>query len=129
MALDWCVLHLIFLAASLGASGANEPETLRYDLRFGATQSSPIGPPVPCAVPTPGHELCPYVEPDYVPNYDTVVPRAIVSCGATFVRFEPMTEGAERAFFDVPLARALAAVACIKQHVPQGAVEAAGMAR
>jgi hypothetical protein len=59
-----------------------------------------------------------------VPNYETVVPQAIASCGASFIRFEAMTEGAERAFFYVPSDRALSAVACIKRHVPQGNVEA-----
>ena len=84
--------QLLILAAALFGSGANEPELVAYDLRFGATPTSPIGPPVPCAAPTPGHELCPYVEPDYIPNYETVVPQTIVSCGASFVRFEPLTE-------------------------------------
>lgn len=116
--------QLFILAAALFASGASEPEVLRYDVRFGATPTSPIGPPIPCVTPTPGHEWCPYVEPDYVPNYETVVPQAIVSCGASFVRFEPMTEGAERAFFQVPRRGAPAAVACIKRHLPQGNVEA-----
>lgn len=101
------------------------PETkkLTFALRFGATPTSPIGPPVPCKVPKPEHELCPYLEPDYVPKYETVVPETIQSCGATFVRFEAMTEGAERAFFNVEPARAAAAVACIKKQLPQGNID------
>ena len=72
--------QLLAVAAALLASGAGKPETLRYELRFGATPTSPIGPPVPCAIPTAGHALCPYREPDYVPNYEEVVPQAIRSC-------------------------------------------------
>jgi hypothetical protein len=63
------------------------------------------------------------LEPDYVPKYDTVVPETIQSCGATFVRFEAMTEGAERAFFDVEPTRAAEAVACIKKQLPQGNID------
>lgn len=118
-----CVRQLFLLAAAFLVSGANKPEALRYELRFGSTLTSPIGPPVPCAHPTPGHELCPSVEPDYVPNYETFVPQTILSCGGSFVRFAPMTDGAERAFFDVPPDRAHAAVECIKRQVPQGHVE------
>lgn len=120
--------RLFILAATLFVSGASEPEFLRYDVRFGATPTSPIGPPVPCANPAPGHELCPYMEPDYVPNYETAVPQVIVSCGASFVGFEPLTEGAERAFFQVLRNRAPTAVACIKRHLPQGTVEAVSLA-
>lgn len=111
------------VAAAAFLSAAAKPETLQYALRFGATPTSPIGPPVPCAVPVPGHMLCPYFQTDYVPNYEKVVPQAIQSCGASFVRFEPLTEGAERAFFEVAAGRAAAVVACIKQHVPQGNVD------
>lgn len=115
----------LLAAAAIFLSGAGKPESLRYALRFGASPTSPIGPPVPCAVPTPGHTLCPYLEPDYVANYERVVPQALQSCGASFVRFEPMTEGAERAFFDVDSVQAAKVVACIKRHVPQGSVDAA----
>jgi hypothetical protein len=101
-----------------------KPKTLRYELRFGATPTSPIGPPVPCAVPRPGHELCPYLEPDYVPNYEAVVPQTIRSCGASFVSFQPMTEGAQRAIFDVDPHRTSVVIDCIKRRVPQGHVEA-----
>jgi hypothetical protein len=59
-----------------------------------------------------------------MPNYERVVPQAIQSCGASFVRFEPLTEGAERAFFDVDSGRAAQVVACVKRHVPQGNVDA-----
>jgi len=86
---------MVFLSA-LFLSGAVKPALLTYDLRFGATPTSPMGPPVPCRVPTPGHEMCPYLEPDYVPNYETDVPQTIRSCGASFVRFEALTDGAER---------------------------------
>lgn len=116
-------LFLLTVAATF-LSAAAEPVTLQYALRFGATPTSSIGPPVPCAVPTAGHTLCPYLEPDYVANYETVVPQAIQSCGASFVRFEPLTDGAERAFFQVDSGRSAEAVACIKQHVPQGNVDA-----
>lgn len=123
------VRHVFLLAVSAAfLSAATKSETLHYALRFGATPTSPIGPPVPCAAPTPGHTLCPYLEPDYVPNYETAVPHAIQSCGALFVRFEPLTEGAERAFFQVDTDRASKVVACIKQHVPQANVEAAAQA-
>lgn len=111
----------------MAVEGQSQPA--RYSLRFGATPTSPIGPPIPCAVPTPGHELCPYYEPDYVPNYETVVPQTIRSCGASFVDFAPLTEGAVRAFFDVNPVRASAIVDCIKQHVPQGYVEVASERR
>lgn len=67
--------------------------------------------------------MCPYVEPDYIPKYETVVPETIQSCGATFVRIEAMAEGAERAFFYVKPARATAAVACIKKELPQGNID------
>jgi hypothetical protein len=80
---------------------------------------------VPCAHPTQGHELCPYIEPDYVPNYENVVPQVIRSCGATFTRFEPLSEGAERAFFDIGADRDSTVVGCIKLHVPQAHVERA----
>lgn len=116
-------LFLLAVAATF-LSAAAKPETLQYALRFGATPTSPIGPPVPCAVPTPGHTLCPYIEPDYVPNYGKVVPQAIQQCGASFVRFEPLTEGAERALFEVASGRAAQVVVCIKQHVPQGNIDA-----
>jgi len=102
---------------------AVETKKLRFALRFGATPTSPIGPPIPCKVPKPGHELCPNVEPDYVPKYETVVPETIQSCGAIFIRFEAMTEGAERAFFDVGPTHAAAAVACIKKQLPQGNID------
>ena len=115
--------HLFLLATALLVCAATDPASLRFDIRFGATPTSPIGPPVPCANPTPGHELCPYAETDYVPNYETVVPQTIRSCGGSFVRFEAMTEGAERAFFDVHADRARAVAACISEHLPQGHVE------
>ena len=115
----------LLAATAIFLSGAGKAESLRYSLRFGATPTSPIGPLVPCAVPTPGHMLCPYLEPDYVPNYERVVPQAIQSCGASFVRFEPLTEGAERAFFELDSSRSAEVVACIKHHVPQGNVDAA----
>ena len=115
----------LLAAAATFLSAAAKPETVQYALRFGATPTSPIGPPVPCAVPTPGHALCSYVEPDYVPNYEKVVPQAIQMCGASFVRFQPLTEGAERAFFEVASGRAAQVVACLKQRVPQGNVDAA----
>jgi hypothetical protein len=107
-------------------SGADQPATLRYELRFGATPTSPIGPPVRCPAPTPGHEFCPYQEPDYVPNYEKVVPQAIQSCGGSFVGFEAMTEGAELAIFSVDPDRVAEVLNCIKRRVPQGNVEAAG---
>ena len=113
----------LFIAAALFVTGAGKPQTVTYGLRFGATPASPIGPPVPCAHPTAGHELCPYLEPDFVPNYEAVVPQAIRSCGASFVRFEPLTDGAERAFFDVPADRAAAAVDCIKKRVPNANID------
>jgi hypothetical protein len=69
--------------------------------------------------------LCPYREPDYVPNYESVVPAAIQSCGASFTGFEAMTEGAEIASFDVDPDRAPAIVDCIKQRLPQAHVETA----
>lgn len=97
--------------------------TSRFALRFGVTPSSPIAPPVPCLVRLPGHELCPVVPPDYIPNFDTIVPQAIRSCGASFVRFEPLTEGAMRAFFDVDSDRASTVVGCINRQVPQGTVD------
>jgi len=115
---------MVFLSA-LFLSGAVKPALLTYDLRFGATPTSPIGPPVPCRVPTPGHELCPYLEPDYVPNYETDVPQTIRSCGASFVRFEALTDGAERAYFEISSDHALAAVDCIKRHFPHGAIDGA----
>lgn len=118
--------QLILLAAALSLSGAGQPQTLSYELRFGATPTSPIGPPVPCQLPTPGHAMCPYQEPDYVSNYESVVPQAILSCGGSFVGFEAMTEGAELAIFNVDPDRAPVVVNCIKQRVPQGNVEAAG---
>jgi len=67
--------------------------------------------------------LCPYVEPDYVPNYENVVPQAVQSCGATFRRFEPLTDGAANAVFEVSADRAAAVLECIKNRVPQGHVE------
>ena len=114
---------MLLAAAAIFLSAAASAGSVRYALRFGAAPTSPIGPPVPCAVPSPGHMLCPYREPDYVPNYETVVPQAIQSCGGSFVRFEPLTEGAERAYFDVDSVRAAAVVACLKQHVPQANVD------
>lgn len=110
-------------AAALFLLGGGKAQSLRYALRFGATPTSPIGPPVPCAAPTAGHTLCPYLEPDYVPNYESAVPEAIRTCGASFVRFEPLTEGAQRAYFDVDSGRAADVAACLKQHVPQGSVD------
>ena len=92
----------------------------RFELWFGATPTSPIGAPVPCAVPEPGHELCHRPEPDYVPNYETAVPKAIQSCGASFVGFREMTEGKTAATFDVDPAQAGEIVRCIKQRLPQG---------
>lgn len=116
--------QLILLAmAATALSAPAKPETLHYTLLFGATPTSPIGRPVPCAVPTPGHALCPYLEPDYVPNYEHVVPQAIQTCGASFVRFELLTDGAERAFFDADSRRAAEIIACIKEHLPQGNVD------
>ena len=115
--------RLLLLAAAIFVSGAGKPESsLTYELRFGATRTSPIGPPVPCAAPTPGHTLCPYVEPDYVPNYETVVPQAIRSCGASFSGFQSLTEGAESAFFDVRPDRQAAVTKCIQRHLPQAHV-------
>lgn len=114
----------LLAAAATFPSAAAKPETVQYALRFGAAPTSPIGPPVTCAVATPGHTLCSYLEPDYVPNYEKVVPQAIQLCGASFVRFEPLTEGAERAFFEVASGRAAEVVACLKQHVPQANVDA-----
>jgi hypothetical protein len=112
--------RLLLLAAAIFISGAGKPESsLTYELRFGATPTSPIAPPVPCAAPTPGHTLCPYIEPDYVPNYEKVVPQAIRSCGASFIRFNALTEGAESAFFGVGSNRAAAAIACIQRQLPQ----------
>ena len=105
--------------------GAGKPDNRGYALRFGATPTGPIGPPVPCTHPTPDHRLCPYLEPDYVPNYKIVVPQAIQSCGASFIRFEALTEGAERAYFEVDSGRAAEVVACIKRRVPQGNVDRA----
>ena len=110
------------VAVFLVASAA--PEKLQYALHFGTTPTSPIGPPVPCAVPTPGHALCPFLELDYVPNFEKVVPQAITTCGASFVRFEPLTDGAERAWFEVDSGRAAEILTCVKQHVPQGNVDA-----
>jgi len=118
--------RIILFAASILLPGAGQAETLSYELRFGATPTSPIGPPVPCQVPTPGHAMCPYLEPDYVPDFETVVPHAIQSCGGSFIAFEAMTEGAELAIFTVASDRAPVVVSCIKQRVPQGNVEAAG---
>ena len=43
--------------------------------------------------------------------------------GHLSVRFEPLTEVAERAFFNVETGRATEVVACIKQRVPQGDVD------
>jgi len=106
-------------------SASVKPDMVRYQVRFGATPTSPIGPPVPCADPKPGRELCPYLEPDYVPNYETAVPQAIRSCRASFVSFRPLTEGAVLALFDVPPAQATTVEACIKQRLPQGYVEPA----
>jgi hypothetical protein len=59
-----------------------------------------------------------------VPDYAKVVPQVIQECGASFVRLEPLMEGAERALFDVGAAQSAEVVACIKKHVPQGNVEA-----
>lgn len=115
--------QLLLLAAAIFLLAADKPATVRYALRFGATPTSPTAPPVPCAFPMPGHTLCPNFQPDYVPNYETVVPKVIQSCGASFVRFQPLTDGAERAFFDVESGRATETVACIKQRVPQGNVD------
>ncbi|MFL6724998.1 MAG: hypothetical protein ACJ8FS_00610 [Sphingomicrobium sp.] len=116
--------QLFLLAAALFVTGASDPEPLRYYLRFGTTPTSPIAAPVPCAAPTPGHELCPRLLPDYVPNYESVVPQAIRSCGASFVGFEAMTDGAERAKFDVaPGPNAGSVIACIKRRLPQGYIE------
>ena len=112
------------VAAALFVSGTGKPESLRYELRFGATPTSPIGPPVPCAVSTPGHTLCPYLEPDYVPNYESAVPQAIQSCGASFVGFQALTEGAESASFAVAPDRAAAVIGCIRQRLPQADVDA-----
>ena len=106
-------------------AGAAQSATVRYALRFGATPISPIAPPVPCFVSIPGHELCAALQSDYVPNFETFVPKAIQSCGASFVRFEPLTEGAVRAFFDVHSGRPADVVACVNGHVPQGTVDAA----
>lgn len=39
-------------------------------------------------------------------NFEKVVPQAITTCGASFVRFEPLTDGAERAWFEVDSGRA-----------------------
>ena len=104
------------------AADAKSP-SVRYGLRFGATPTSPIGPPVPCKMPSPGHTLCPYFEPDFVPNYQTVLPQTIRSCGGSFISFEPLTDGAERAYFDVEPDRATVVVGCIKQQVPNGKIE------
>jgi hypothetical protein len=70
--------------------------------------------------------MCPYQEPDYVPDFERGVPQAIKSCGGSFVAFEAMTEGAELAIFTVASGRAPIVVSCIKQRVPQGNVKAAG---
>ena len=106
-------------------AGAAQSATLQYALRFGATPTSPIAPPVPCFVSLPGYEFCPALQPDYVPNFQTIVPKAIRSCGASFRRFQPLTEGAVRAFFDVDSSRAADVVDCIKAQVPQGTVDVA----
>ena len=109
----------------LSAAAEDQSQVQRFSVRFGATPTSPIAPPVRCATPTPGRIFCPYQEPDYVPHFESVVPAAIQSCGASFVRFEPLTEGAERAYFDVRADKAAAVVDCIKQRLPQGNMEAA----
>ena len=110
---------LLLLAAALSVSGA-APATPRFELRFGATPVSPIGPPVPCPGSPPGGALCHRTEPDYVANYETVVPRAIRSCGAAFAGFQAMTEGAEIASFDVDSKQEVGqVVACIEQRLPQ----------
>ena len=71
------------------------------------------------------HQVEPFdpLAADYVPSYETVVPQAIQSCRASFIRFEPLTEGVERAFFDVDSGREKEVVSCIKRHVPQGNVD------
>ena len=120
-------MRFLFLvtAVAITTAGAAQAATQRFALRFGATPTSPIAPPVRCAFPLPGHELCPAIQADYVSNFDTVVPKAIRSCGASFVRLEPLTEGAMRAFFNVDSSRISSVVACIKGKVPQGTVDAA----
>ena len=115
--------RLVLLAAAIFVSGAGKPQnSLTYELRFGATPTSPIGPAVPCAAPKPGHMLCPYVEPDYVPNYETVVPQAIRSCGASFVTFQSLTEGAVSAFFEVRPDREAVVSKCVQRRLPQAHV-------
>ena len=118
--------QLLVIAVALFLAAADKLPALRYSLSFGATPTSPIGPPVPCKNPSPGHELCPYLEPDYVADYESVVPQAIQSCGASFLGFQALTEGAQRAFFDVDPDRAGVVVECIKKHVPQAHVVAPG---
>lgn len=121
------VRPLILAGSALALSAATVGDRPAvYELRFGATPTSPIGPPVPCAHPTPGHSLCPYLEPDFVPNYQSVVPQAINSCGGTFERFEALTEGAERAIFTVETGLESAVADCIRRQVPQGHVAAHG---
>ena len=122
--------QLFLLAAALFVTGAGDPEALRYNYWFGTTPTSPIAAPVPCAAPRPGHDLCGRLLPDYVPNYESVVPQAIRSCGASFVSFEALTDGAERASFDVAAGQNAASVlGCIKRRLPQGHIEPAGKAR
>lgn len=113
---------LLATALILSGSGDRKIDTARFELWFGATPTSPIGPPVPCLNPTPDHMLCPSYEADYVPDYETIVPRAIQSCGASFVSFHPMTEGKMGAYFDVDRTRSSEIVNCIKQRLPQGSV-------
>ena len=117
------------LLSALALAAANGDRPIVYELRFGATPTSPIGPPVPCAHPTPGHSLCPYLEPDYVADYESLVPRAIQSCGGSFDHFEALTEGAERAIFSVDRKSASAVTDCIRRQVPQGHVAPSGGSR
>jgi hypothetical protein len=124
------VQPFVLLAVALALSAAAIADgPLFYELRFGATPTSPIGPPVPCAHPRPGRSLCPYLEPDYVPDYESVVPRAIQSCGGSFDRFEALTEGGERAIFSADRKSASAVTDCIRRQVPQGHVAASGGSR
>ena len=111
---------LLLLAVALFVSAAVEPA--RFEVWFGTTPTSPLPHPVPCKNPTPGRELCPYVEPDYIPNYGTVVPKVIQECGGTSITFSSMTEGKMKASFDLASSGASNVIRCIQQRLPQASV-------
>lgn len=112
------------MALFASGAGENKIDTQRYELWFGAAPVSPIAMPVPCPIPTAGHQLCHRIEPDYVPNYETVVPQVIQSCGASFGGFRAMTEGKMGAYFIPDPSRTGEVVRCIKRRLPQGFVQA-----